>query len=77
MAPDSKGSRIVLEKWFLKFIFESANAAIVVKNSDTGMFRVICASFDTKEEAAESRAKFKADHPQNSDFQKAWLLYNK
>ena len=52
-------------------------AAIVVQNSETGMYRVVCASFDTKEEAAESRAKFKAAHPQNSDFQKAWLLYNK
>ena len=58
-------------------LVDEGYAAIVVKNSDTGMFRVICASFDTKEEAAESRAKFKADHPQNSDFQKAWLLYNK
>ena len=41
------------------------------------MYRVVCASFDTKEEAAASRAKFKAAHPNNSDFQKAWLLYNK
>jgi hypothetical protein len=41
------------------------------------MYRVICASFDTKEEAAASRAQFKAAHPNNSDFQKAWLLYNK
>ena len=32
---------------------------------------------DNKAAAAEARAQFKADHPQNSDFQKAWLLYNK
>ena len=51
--------------------------AIVVQNPDTGMYRVICSSFDTKEAAAEARAQFKSDHPQNSDFQKAWLLYNK
>ena len=51
--------------------------AIVVQNPETGMYRVVCASFDTKEAAAEARAQFKADHPQNSDFQKAWLLYNK
>ena len=58
-------------------LVDEGYAAIVVKNTDTGMYRVVCASFDTKEEAAESRAKFKAAHPQNSDFQKAWLLYNK
>ena len=51
--------------------------AIIAQNPETGMYRVICASFDTKEEAAVSRAQFKADHPQNGDFQKAWLLYNK
>lgn len=51
--------------------------AVVAQNPETGMYRVICASYDTKEEAAVSRAQFKADHPQNSDFQKAWLLYNK
>lgn len=51
--------------------------AIVVQNPETGMYRVICASYDTKEEAASSRAQFKAAHPNNSDFQKAWLLYNK
>lgn len=52
-------------------------SAIVVQNPATGMYRVVCASFDTKEEAAASRAQFKASHPRNSDFQKAWLLYNK
>ena len=52
-------------------------SALVVQNPATGMYRVVCASFDTKEAAAEARAQFKADHPQNSDFQKAWLLYNK
>lgn len=52
-------------------------SAIVVQNPETGMYRVICASFDTKEAAAASRAQFKAAHPNNVDFQKAWLLYNK
>lgn len=51
--------------------------AIVVQNPETGMYRVVCASFDSREAAAEARAQFKAEHPQNSDFQKAWLLYNK
>ncbi|MBO5865240.1 MAG: SPOR domain-containing protein [Bacteroidaceae bacterium] len=51
--------------------------AIVVQNPVTGLYRVICASCDTKEEAAVARDKFKAAHPSNNDYQKAWLLYNK
>lgn len=58
-------------------LLDEGYAAIVVQNPDTGMYRVVCASYDTKEDAAEARAQFKADHPQNDDFQKAWLLYNK
>lgn len=51
--------------------------AIVVQNPVTGLYRVVCASCDTKEEAAVARDKFKAAHTGNADFQKAWLLYNK
>ena len=51
--------------------------AIVVQNPSTGLYRVVCASCDTKEEAAVARDKFKAAHQGNGDFQKAWLLYNK
>ena len=51
--------------------------AIVVQNPATGLFRVVCASHDTKEEAAVARDKFKAAHAGNADYQKAWLLYNK
>lgn len=51
--------------------------AIVVQNPVTGLFRVVCASHDTKEEAAVARDKFKAAHAGNADYQKAWLLYNK
>ena len=51
--------------------------AIIVQNPETGMYRVVCGSFDTKQEAAEYRAQFKANNPDNADFQKAWLLYNK
>ncbi|MBQ8336616.1 MAG: SPOR domain-containing protein [Bacteroidaceae bacterium] len=58
-------------------LIDEGYSAIVVQNSETGMYRVVCASFDTKEEAAASRAQFKSSHPRNSDFQKAWLLYNK
>lgn len=51
--------------------------AIVVQNPSTGLYRVVCASCDTKEEAAVARDKFKTAHQGNGDFQKAWLLYNK
>lgn len=50
--------------------------AIIVQ-SPTGLYRVICASYDSRSEAAEARARFKAAHPDNADYQKAWLLYNK
>ncbi len=51
--------------------------AIVVQNPETGMYRVICASYDNRTDAAQARAQFKANHPGNSDFQRAWLLYNR
>lgn len=51
--------------------------AMVVQNPETGMYRVVCASYDDKQQAAEARAQFKANHPDDADFQKAWLLYNK
>lgn len=50
--------------------------AIIVQNPN-GLYRVICASYDSRSEAAQARARFKAAHPQNADYQKAWLLYNK
>ncbi|MBR5813690.1 MAG: SPOR domain-containing protein [Bacteroidaceae bacterium] len=49
--------------------------AIIVQNPN-GLYRVICASYDSRSEAAEARARFKAAHPNNADYQKAWLLYN-
>lgn len=52
-------------------------SAMVVQNPETGMYRVVCASYDDKQQAAEARAQFKAAHPDDADFQKAWLLYNK
>lgn len=52
-------------------------SAFVVQNPATGMYRVICASYDDRHKAAEARAQFKAAHPSDTDFQKAWLLYNK
>lgn len=52
-------------------------SALVVQNPVSGMYRVVCASYDDKQKAAEAKAQFKANHPNDEDFQKAWLLYNK
>lgn len=60
-----------------KTLVDEGYNAIVVQNPVTGLYRVVCASCDTKEEAAVARDRFKAAHTGNADFQKAWLLYNK
>lgn len=52
-------------------------SALVVQNPATGMYRVVCATYDDKARAAEARDQFKASHPTDADFQKSWLLYNK
>jgi hypothetical protein len=36
----------------------------------------VAASYDDRMQAAQGRDDFKAKHPNNADFQKAWLLYN-
>ena len=51
--------------------------AVVVVNEAGKTYRVVCASFDTKEEAVAERTKFKARYPDNQDFQSAWILYRK
>lgn len=51
--------------------------ALVVQNPATGMYRVVCGTFDDKVSAANARDQFKATHPNDADFQKSWLLYNK
>ncbi len=58
-------------------LIEQGYKAIIVQNPETGMYRVVCGSFDNKQQAAEYREQFKANNPDNADFQKAWLLYNK
>ena len=58
-----------------KLVGEGYNA-LVVQNPSTGMYRVVCGSYDDRQQAAEARAQFKANHPNDADFQKAWLLYN-
>lgn len=49
--------------------------ALVVFNPDRNMYRVVAASYDDRMQAAQARDDFKARHPNNADFQKAWLLY--
>lgn len=49
--------------------------AKVVYNAERNMYRVIVASFDTREEAAAARDSFKAKYPNRQDFQGSWLLY--
>ena len=51
-------------------------SAKVVYNADRNMYRVVVASYDDRIQAAQARDDFKAKHPENADFQKAWLLYN-
>ena len=51
--------------------------AVVVVNEAGKTYRVVVASFDTKEQAADAREQFKAKYPDNQDFQSAWLLYRK
>ena len=50
--------------------------AKVVYNAERNMYRVVVSSFDDRVQAAQARDDFKAKHPNNADFQKAWLLYN-
>lgn len=51
--------------------------AVVVVNEAGKTYRVVVASYDTKEHAADAREQFKAKYPDNQDFQSAWLLYRK
>ncbi len=51
-------------------------SAKVVYNAERNMYRVVAASYDDRIQAAQARDDFKAKHPDNADFQKAWLLYN-
>lgn len=50
-------------------------SAKVVYNAERNMYRVVVASYDDRMQAAQARDDFKAKHPDNADYQKAWLLY--
>lgn len=49
--------------------------AVIVKNEERNMYRVVVESYDDKAQAAQARDSFKAKYPNRSDFQGAWLLY--
>ena len=51
--------------------------AVVVVNQEGRTYRVVCESFDNKQDAVTARVKFKANYPNNADFQAAWILYSK
>lgn len=56
-----------------KMIRDGYNA-MVVFNSEIAMYRVITATFDTRDEAVSSREQLKRRYPDNQDFKGAWLL---
>ncbi len=51
--------------------------ALVVINEAGKTYRVICDTFDTKQQAVQARDRFKAKYPDNQDFQASWILYNR
>jgi cell division protein FtsN len=54
---------------------EGYNAKVVYA-PEKKMYRVVAASYDDRGQAAQARDNFKANHPDNADYQKSWLLYN-
>ena len=50
--------------------------AMVVHNAERNLYRVVICTFDDRASAENLRDSFKAKHPSNDDFQKAWLLYS-
>lgn len=61
----------------LESLKKDGYSPVVAVNEAGKTYRVILASFKTKEEASDARAKFKAQYPDNTDFQGSWILYNK
>ena len=55
-------------------MIDAGYKALVVFNPEIAMYRVITASFPTREEATASREELKSRYPDNKDFQGAWLL---
>ncbi len=61
----------------MKRLQDDGFAPVVAVNEAGKTYRVIVASFNTREDAAAMRDSFKKKYPDNQDFQNSWLLYNK
>lgn len=49
--------------------------SVIAFNPDKAMYRVIVATYSTRDEAENAKQAFKAKYPNRKDFQGAWLLY--
>ncbi len=61
----------------MKRLQDDGFSPVVAVNEAGKTYRVIVASFSTREDAAAMRDSFKKKYPDNQDFQNSWLLYNK
>lgn len=61
----------------MKSLQNDGFSPVVALNEAGKTYRVIVASFTSKEDAAAMRDDFKKKYPDNKDFQNSWLLYNK
>lgn len=61
----------------MKSLQNDGFSPVVAINEAGKTYRVIVASFTTREDAAAMRDSFKKKYPENQDFQNSWLLYNK
>lgn len=57
------------------FLVSEGYNATIAFNAENSMYRVITDSFSDRASAERARDAFKAKYPNNSDFQKSWLLY--
>lgn len=67
----SQSNAEALKTWLDK----EGYSAVIVKNEERNMYRVVVESYDDKIQAAQARDAFKAKYPSRADFQGAWLLY--
>ena len=67
---------VVCGAYSVKANAEGVKPAMVVYNAERNLYRVVIGTFDDRASAENLRDSFKAKHPSNDDFQKAWLLYS-
>ena len=54
----------------------SGGTSLKTFSAERNLYRVVIGTFDDRASAENLRDSFKAKHPSNDDFQKAWLLYS-